>query len=51
MLTLLEEQLERAHGLLERYLEDLDDPVLQSLINNVQDLEMAVDAAKATPAR
>lgn len=46
LVQMLEDQADRARVLLEQYLDDIDDPVLQSLINSVNELDMAVEAAR-----
>lgn len=50
IVQLLEQQAERSRVLLERYLDDINDPVLQSLINSVHELDMAVEAARGRAA-
>lgn len=46
LVQLLEDQAENARVLLEKYLDDIDDPVLQSLINTVNELDLAVELAR-----
>ncbi|MFW6340668.1 MAG: hypothetical protein ACOC0Q_07350 [Wenzhouxiangella sp.] len=46
----LEDEADRARILLEKYLDSLDDPILQALINSANELDAAVEAARARAA-